>query len=173
MSTPAPIDIPEGAKTVLTSIFGLGIGTVILLVGLVFFGIIKSDNSSYDYAVQNNPKTVATITKVTYENTKKGGTESHSRYEVKTLSYTVDGKRYSIVDRDPTNLTKQKAKVGTEVNVYYEKSNPGKAIVEDTRSARKDAQLFPIIALAFGSAITLLSGLTLFRNRRFLKRPNA
>ena len=172
MSANERITVPEGAKEFLTSLFGLVVGIVILLIGLVFFGIIKSDNNSYDYAVQNNPKTVATISKVTYEKTKKGGTESHSRYEVKTLSYTVNGKQYSIVDRDPTNITKQKAKVGTEVNIYYEKSNPGKAIVEDTRSARKDAQLFPIIALAFGSIITLISGFTLFRNRRFLKREH-
>lgn len=160
---------PPHARAIVSSFFGICLGVILLLVGSLFFGIIHSDNAKYDHMVNTGTKTVATISKVNIKTERNATSSKSKQYEIKTLSYTVDGKRYTVDDREPVVFGRSQSKVGTTLNVYYEKSNPAKAIVEDERNDRKDSILFPVITLIFGGAITLISGITLFRHRSHLK----
>lgn len=172
MSAPLPIsEPPPHARAIFSAFFGACLGVMLLLVGSIFFGIIHSDNAKYDHMVNTGSKAVATISKVNIKTERSSTSSKTKRYEIKTLSYTVDGKRYTVDDREPVVFGRQQSQVGTMLNVYYDKSNPAKSIVEDGTNDRKDSILFPLITLILGSVITLISGIALFRNRTHLQSP--
>lgn len=150
---------------IITAVMGIGI----LLLGILFLNITDSSDKEYGTLSTSGNKSIAKVKDIQYErSTSRNGSKNRSvktTYEIKTLSYNVDGKQYTIRDKD--RQEKIHAKKGDAQTVFYEKSNPNNAVLERQKGEDVGSGVFPIIFIAFGGFLILVSGIAFFARKIF------
>lgn len=152
------------ARLVVTAI---GLSTVAF--GLIFLSMMGVAENQYDKLASTGGKTVAVVTSIKQEKeTKTSGTGSSRRtstttYENKTLTYKVDGREFTIKDRDIKGNTP--ARMGEQQNVFYDKSNPSTAVIEGSTTKGSPFKFIPIIFIGIGGLMAFGGIFSLIRRR--------
>lgn len=159
---------------------GLAIGAITAIVGLlvVIFGI--SSGNEDKRLIDSGIRTEAVVSKVDFtlnnnSSSSNTNTSSSNKSEISkttTVSFTAkDGKAYTtkyITKQRNTGMSQQLSAtedVGKKEIVFYDASNPSKAVVEGHETNSFITSIIGAVALVFGAIILITSGSSLKKSR--------
>lgn len=147
------------------------IGIVFIATGFFTLFLVNADAANYANLEKGGVKVAGKVVDVSYntETTGAGSKRKVKTYESVRISYDVEGKTYTLLQKEQKNNGSGTVK-GSTINVIAEKANPSHAEVERVDGQGNNTGLGRLIAIAFiffGFVALANSGVAFFRGLIF------